>query len=228
MSRRATSRKGGRSKSRVPDKLDLLHQDMKELAIMQRSQSIKPLAELPDVPRIYFKDSIYNATLSYAVSYSLSTAAPTFGALQFALSSADNYDSFTSCFDQYRVIQVNVKLQTGPPSVASSSNFIYTVLDYDDANTMSSASAYLGYKTLKTTPLGTFDERTLTPRVAMSAYQSTSFSGYANMGRVWIDSASPNVNYYGLKWYSYQGNMANNLNFVVTLMVQFKSQRSAS
>jgi len=224
-SKRSNTRKG----KKRDGPLQVLHQDMKSLLELQRAQETKFVPETPDVPRIRFSQKqIVNVELSYQISTSLSTTAPTFGALPFTLANGDNYSNYVGCFDQYRIIQVNVKYYSSPLA-AGMAALMYTVIDYDDANTLSAPGSYLGYDTLKVAPVGIIDERTLNPRIAVAAYNGSVFSAFANMSKsTWLDTASGTVQYYGLKYYVPTLSVANTLFFVVTMMVQFKSQKSIS
>lgn len=209
-------------------RLSLIHTDLNDVKELSRAQMLKFIPEVPDVPRIRFsRRQIVNAELSYSQSVALSTTAPTNTSLQFSLSQGDNYASFTGAFDQYRIIQVSVKITDSPLSAGSSGNLL-SVIDYDDANALSLQANYLGYNTLKITPIGQIDERILTPRLAVAAYSGSAFSSFANMGQIWLDSASPTIPYYGLKVYAPTSPVNNTVMFYVTMMVQFRSQRSNS
>jgi len=204
-------------------KIDVLHQDMKSLIELQKAQETKFVPEQMDVPRIRFKQgTIFNVELSYILNVTSSNSAPTNAALVFQLNNAVQSGGYLNIFDRYRIIQVNVKMMptggTGAP--------LYTVIDYDDATPLGGLANYLGYATLKITPVNVVDERTLVPRIAAAAYNGA-FAGYANLPQTtWIDAASPGVQYYGLKYFVPQAT-GNTYQFVVTMMVQFKSQRSS-
>jgi len=203
--------------------IDVLHKDLKDLIELSKAQENKFIPEVPDVPRIRFKqDALHNVELSYVTTTNLSTTAANFGALAFSLASCANYASYTACFDQYRIIQANVKFVV---NMAAGSGLMYSVIDYDDANQPGTQTVYLGYESLKITPLGQIDERTLAPRLATAAYAGSTFNGYANMSpSTFVDAASPGVQYYGLKYYVPQVAATSTIQFIVTLMVQFRAQ----
>lgn len=207
--------------------LKVLHDDMKNVLEYQKTQELRFVPEQKDVPRIRFKKgTIFNVELSYTTTAALSTTAPISSALSFSLASAPNYTSYTTCFDRYRIIQANVKIL--PSGIATGSGInILSVFDYDDATALGSQSAFFGYSTLKVTPAGQIDERTLTPRIAVAAYAGASFNGYANMpANTWIDSASAGVQYYGLKYYAPTGSAGQSVQFIITMNIQFKQQRA--
>jgi len=218
------SRSKGKGKSKD---VEVLHRDMQQQLEYQRTQEIRFVPEQSDVPRIRFnKSTIFNVELSYSTVQNLSTTAPINGSTSFSLASASNYTSYTTCFDQYRILQVNIKIL--PSGIATGSGLnIFTVIDYDDVSALGSVSSFFGYSTLKVTPAGQIDERTINPRIALAAYAGASFSGYANVaGKQWIDSASAGVQYYGMKYYVPTGSAGQSLTFITTMMVQFRSQRA--
>ena len=75
---------------------------------------------------------------------------------------------------------------------------IATVIDYDDANAPASFDELRQYTNYKTVSLLKRHSRILVPAMALAAYNGT-FSGYASKKYQWLDSASPNIQHYGLK-----------------------------
>jgi len=155
-----------------------------------------------------------------------STTIPQAGALSFALSSLPDYTEFTALFDQYRIIQASVSFE--PTSLVSTSTPLITVLDYDDAVVPTSLNMLYEYETMQSSTSGTMQKRVLTPKLALAAYSGvfTSF-GVAPTG-TWIDSASPSVLYYGVKWYNDAqtgNNTSINWDIIVSLTCQFKLAR---
>jgi len=204
---------------------DVLHQDMQSLLELQKTQSIRFVPEEKDVPRIRFaQNTLFNVELSYMNTISTSSTTPTFGGLAFQLNNVSNYANFTACFDRYRIINVSVKFIQNTSPVGAGT--LYTVIDYDDSNAPSSIASLLNFATLKLTPPGVIDERVLTARTAVAAYSGT-FTSYANMSsRTWLDSASPAIQYFGLKYAIPTTSVSYAITYVVTLAVQFKSQRA--
>jgi hypothetical protein len=147
--------------------------------------------EFPMVrPRSY--TVVSNVTLPIITT---STSVPMGGAYAFTLSQLPNYTVFTACFDRYRILCVQV--QFNPAATVTSD--LSTAIDYDDAN---SPTAEIQQRdTGMVVPCGNYFERTFRPRIAVAAY-SGAFTSYANMpSNLWIDCASPQVQYFGLKYY---------------------------
>lgn len=227
-SRRSNGSRGAERRtvaSTVPVTDQVLREQLKELIEQGRTQSIRFEPEQKDVPRLRFsQNTLFNIELSYIATISTSTTVQTTGALVFQLSNSPQAQSYTTIFDRYRMIQANVKFIQYIASANAAP--IYTVLDYDDGNAPSSVAALLAYGSLKITPAGQIDERTLTPRIATAAYSGT-FTSYANVSsRTWIDSASPSVDYFGVKYAVPLTATSYSISAIVTMMLQFKSQRA--
>jgi len=156
---------------------------------------------VPDTLRIRAKrDKIY--TFHKQQSSSVITPSVTLdqlGAFQFDLNSTSDSGSFQALFDCWRIVQVSIEfvpLTTGPYAAP-----LYTVIDYDDANTPASIASLLEYDTLEITQAGSFLTRTFNPRAAVGVYSSTLFTNFARTtAGQWMDVASPTTKYYALKW----------------------------
>lgn len=112
--------------------------------------------------------------------------------------------SLLAVFDQYRILGVEVTLYPqltmgiNTATGASPSGMLYTVVDYDDANSLPNIGAALQYGNCITTGITVQQRRCFSPRVALGAYSGT-FTSFANVSGIWLDAASPQVQYYGLK-----------------------------
>jgi hypothetical protein len=122
----------------------------------------------------------------------------------FKLNDLTDYTKWTTLFDQYRLVKVEVmgfpiNDQNQVGSGANQSE-LRTAVDYD--NTTAFGADLLGpfgdsvrihYSTAQW-------KRVLKPRIAMAAYKGA-LTGFANMNAQWIDSANPDVQHYGLRYY---------------------------
>lgn len=135
------------------------------------------------------------------------TNLPTLGAYSFTLGTLPSYTDFTSLFDQYRIIQVQIKFTPllaangfGPATTSTTLPTLYTAIDYDDSTTPAAVDDLRQYDTLEVSPYNVYTQRTFQPRAALALYSGvfTSF-GQTSPGQ-WIDAGSPNVQYYGLKY----------------------------
>ena len=128
---------------------------------------------------------------------SVSGTVPTLGSINFLMSQVQNFTEITTLFDQYRIAQVVVQFS---PRTFNANDLppVFTVIDYDDSNTPSALGELREYATLLINPGGTYFERVLNPKFTTAAYSGT-FTSYAVSGG-WVDSASPNVEWYGIKY----------------------------
>jgi hypothetical protein len=108
-------------------------------------------------------------------------------------------------FDQYRInaIRFNIRPQQNAIGLATNAtttvNSIYVVIDYDDANALSTLSQYQAYSNCVALAPGQSLSRTFRPHIAMAAYTASAFTAYANESNVWIDAVSTAVQHYGVK-----------------------------
>jgi len=161
-------------------------------------------------------------------SIAVSSMTTTTGAVFFSLAQVPNSAEFTGLFDQYLIRQVTVNFKPHVSGLTSASGVylpaLYTVIDYDDT-TLIPIAGMLQYETLVETQPGFSFSRTLTPRWASAAYDGTVFTSYGNTTG-WIDSASPNVQHYGLKYYAdIATGMYTAYDYTVTYVLQFRSTR---
>jgi len=119
------------------------------------------------------------------------------------LAQLPNATALAGVFDRYRIIQCKLAFlpyaQEGAITAGTTAGPAYTVLDYDDANA-TTITSLLSYDNLKIAPAGCYFERILTPRAALAAFSGSVFTSFAQApSRQWMDVASPNIQYYGVK-----------------------------
>jgi len=130
-----------------------------------------------------------------------STTVPTFTASSFTVGSLDQIASLTAVFDQYRVDEVELWLTPRCSSITAQGatpGLFSSVIDYDDANLLTTINQALDYDNVLTTSGITGHYRRFKPHVATAAY-SGAFTSFANETSPWIDAASTGVAHYGLK-----------------------------
>lgn len=129
---------------------------------------------------------------------------PTHKAYKWRMNDLPNYTEFTNLFDEYRITGVKLKfLYTGSNSNSGTvltqwSPFVYTVIDNDDAAPLAAVTDYEQYTTCKVNKLLNVPSRFIKPKMSLAAYGGA-FTSYTNMQNIWVDSASPGVEYYGFK-----------------------------
>lgn len=124
----------------------------------------------------------------------------------FKLSSVIDPADFTNLYDKYKIVGVRLKVMyqansasTGGVSVLPIINYS---IDHDDASVPTSLNnveckAFAKSRILTgDKPLNLY----LKPKVAVGLYQGA-FTGYGIPGSTWINSSSPDVQHYGVKFW---------------------------
>lgn len=172
-------------------------------------------------PTQLFKISqIYDAAINNSLSTPISVA------YSFALSALDQSSTFTSIFDQYRIHNVTLSFKprvTQATTITSAIGAnIYSAIDYDDANIPASLAAIREYQSCQENgPLQSFS-RSFTPRCALAAY-SGAFTSFANVGNMWLDAGSPNIQHYGLKVWSNMANALQTWDVICEMQCEFRN-----
>jgi len=196
--RKTSRKKGGSGGANV--QLAMLN----ELRQLRRDNDLMipgRLPAVPDIPRLRLKrKKVYTFVKSaQGVNITPSTTIDQMGVVTGTLSLTSDSASFQALFDQWRIVQMSVSFT--PNTVSTSYASLYTVIDYDDGTNLTGLPAADEYDTLEVTAPGRFVTRTFAPQAAMAAYSGTFTSFGSSLGGQWFDVASPNVIYYGLKWY---------------------------
>jgi len=128
--------------------------------------------------------------------------APAAGVIAPTLSLLPDFTDFTNLFDAYRFECVRVTFTPVQNNVLSEASRLYTVIDYDDANALATASSAQEYSTVMVSTVDNTSAvtRSFRPKFATAAYSGV-FTSFAQSSRnQWIDVASTTVPNYGLKW----------------------------
>jgi len=184
---------------------------------------------IPDVARPILKaKKVYTTTMSLMLPViTANSTTPTQGAISFQLAGFPDYVSWTNCFDAYRIIHADVEFipfGVGVTGTTTTNGTFYTCLDYADS-TLVSFSDILQYDTRQILQSGTYFERRLTPRAADALY-SGAFTSYGQRTAPWIDTTSPNVQHYGIKYYATIASSAVTIySPIVTITVSFRNSK---
>ena len=149
----------------------------------------------------------FTAPASVAI---MDSAAAIHGTAAITLNGLPGYTDFTSLYDQYRITAWTMYFafdRSSAPITNSSGLFdqglplITIVKDYDDATALTTEEQYCQYDPVIRARLG---ERivsvSIAPRAATALY-SGAFTSYGIGSRsLWVDAASPGVQYYGIKF----------------------------
>lgn len=111
--------------------------------------------------------------------------------------------SFTSIYDQYRIIRVELDLRavTQPGVTATTAPayaFLFIVNDFDDSVALASASLALNYKNVCILSPGQHHKRSIVPHVN-TAVGSSSILASGSVPCPWLDCADTAVPHYGTK-----------------------------
>jgi hypothetical protein len=147
----------------------------------------------------------------------------TVAALNFTLSQFGAAAALAAVFDQYRFEQIETWVECNiPNNVASAVPNLCTAVDLDDSNlpgTFTQVSDKQGALT-GNAPAGHYHK--WRPHMAVATF-SGAFTSYANVPATWIDSASNNVQHYGLKLAALSGGGAYPFNVTVRAVISFRA-----
>lgn len=130
--------------------------------------------------------------------------APYLAGSDFKLTDVRNYAQLTSLFDQYKIthVQLRFKLRNDPAqSVPAIYPKLYYFVDVDDSN----AAADLNYMRENGCTIRTLSPHhpvivNLKPRTAQAFYAGGVFTSFGQGSGKWLDSSSPGIQHFGLKW----------------------------
>jgi hypothetical protein len=150
----------------------------------------------------------------------------TTGAYYFMISQMNNFTTFASLFDSYRIVRVEVMII--PRGITSSTGTnpgrFTTVIDYDDAVSPTNEAECLQYANALTSSGADGHYRSFTPCVALAAYSGT-FTSYESETAPWIDVASSTVQHYGLKWCWSPTDSTYQKDVIVNFHTEWRTQR---
>jgi len=190
-------------------------------------QTSKMVPEVPDVPRMKLaKNRVFTASFSYnAPAITSTSTAETQGAIVFTLAAVPGYTSWTQSFDAYRIVAAYVEFVPFgiTPSANTTLGQIATAIDYDDSSAVPQMTLFQ-YDSAMLIQSGAYFERRVVPRAAKALYSGVAFTGYGQDSMTWIDSDSPSVQHYGIKYSQSVSNTAQTgYTPLVTLVVNFRN-----
>lgn len=141
-----------------------------------------------------------------SVSADSMTSCYQFGAAYiFKLSSVVDSSDFTNLYDKYKILGVKLRIimQSNTANVGGTSVLpvISYCSDHDDAAIPSSLYQITTKAAYKTKVLGrSYIDVYIKAKPAVAMYQGT-FSGYGITGQPWCNSANPDIQHYGFKFW---------------------------
>jgi len=201
----------------------------KAITDLKVATALGPTPSVLDVPRILApRGAKFRVMQAYQTgTVNVLAGAINYGTVYLTLSNLPNASAFGQLFDAYRVEQMTVRFIPGFTGLTAGNNMpLLTVIDYDDGTPLTTTSAAYQYDTLMDTPLGHYVERTLVPKVPITAYNAGAATGTIQ-GTGWVDCASTGVPWYGVKWVQAGGAAAINYAYSIdiTAVLVFKSIR---
>lgn len=150
------------------------------------------------------------------------------GSYAYALNQLPGYTDFTNLFDQYRILKIRVDFvpnltgntAPGQPTLYS---IFHMATDPTDIGVPNNANDVLQYENRRTVqPYRPFSA-TFRPSPSAQYFNTLTTSGYGPRPGAWIDSSSPGVQHYGVK-YVWDCNAATATQIVpyVTMWCEFK------
>lgn len=128
---------------------------------------------------------------------------------RFTLSELPQAPSFTALFDAYRVNKLVIKfmpinmftqLGNGAASIAAQPQWLSTVIDYDDANLLTTEGALMEYETFKQSRPTVVHKRVFIPAASQQFFKTSGTTiAYGQTRKKWIDAAYMDVEHYGIK-----------------------------
>jgi hypothetical protein len=133
--------------------------------------------------------------------HTTSTGGEINSALVFEANQIDNFNNFSSIFDQYRVDLLEVWIVPQLPVVTQSANrggVSISVVDFTDGNT-ATVAVLQEYESALVSHTGSGHYRRFTPHVNVTAYAGGS-AEFINVTAPWVDCAFPDVEFHAVKF----------------------------
>jgi hypothetical protein len=155
------------------------------------------------ISRISTTQRQITVNMSYTTSAWITTSVtvPVFKGESFVLTNLAASAAYLSVFDQYKFDEIEVWIEpviSQSSAIALVSNYA-TAVDVDDANTPAAFTDVNDHQSAVVSNGEAGHYHHWKPHVATAVY-SGAFTSFANEPACWIDSASPNVQHYGLKF----------------------------
>lgn len=188
------------------------------------SKSYNTVASRP-INRVITRNQIYHANLRLdAIGiFTTSTSIPTYYGQSFSLNDFADRTIYTGCFDQYRIMEFELWLepQVSQSSAIANVGTVSSAIDLDDATVPLSIDSVEGKQNALTTGALDGHYHRWKPHMAIAAYSGV-FTSFASVPAGWIDSASPSVAHYGVKYAARATSAAIVYNVMVRARVEFR------
>ncbi len=142
-----------------------------------------------------------------------------------------NYSLWTGAFDEYKIVGCEVWAipaitQTSAGSAYQAGRYVGSI-DLDDASPFSSYAAHCSSDSAMVSGVCTGQYWKFVPRISNTVYNGAVASGYQSADKTeWIDTATPAVNHYGIKFTSTATTVAQNIVLEFRIRVLFRGSRA--
>jgi hypothetical protein len=166
----------------------------------------------------------YRAALwnSQPAAFITSASVPVETSFAFAVNQFNQYNEYTSLFDQYRILQIECWLSPTAVLTNQAVSDITSAVDIDDSNPSTFAGVSAHSNAIVTGGMNGHYHKWV-PHCAVAAYGSSVFTSFSNVQSPWIDSASLTVSHFGLKIASAIGLFVVNYNLNTRIIVEFRN-----
>jgi len=151
------------------------------------------------------------------------TSGPAEMNFSFSLSNHPQSSSWAALFDQWTIPQVSVSYQSLlPPGSTLVPLKLYTALDFDNANAITTVTAIEDYSTCS---CNVMEPQTRFVRSIRPCTKPTTSSSGSAVQRMWIDSGTPGNLFYGLRsMVSQSATAAQTISTTLTIWYAFRNQ----
>jgi len=210
-----------RKSNKAQKRVDSNQQILKQIQLNTATQIAQRVPDTVHMPIL--KESTYSVILGASTTFTNSTTVPVFPTLNFTGSLFNDFANYSTVFDKYRILEVEVDFLCVNQSSTGAGVFA-TVIDYDDDSALTSLNQALDYKNCYSTSTSTSFKRTLIPRMTFAAY-SGAFTSYAEgKSGQWLDCASSGIIHYGIKCVINPSTPQQQYQVVIRAHLQFKNQ----
>jgi len=170
--------------------------------LQRQNRCFGPTESIPHMSRYIpvYQEMKVCGTYELLAALATSASVETFNAFSFTLNGIHNAGDLAAVFDQYRIDLVEFWLipRFALNTSTNTLGLMTSVLDFDDASSLSTVATALDYDTSMTASGMTSHYRVFKPRVAVAAYGGA-FTSYKNEAADWCDTASLGIQHYGVK-----------------------------
>lgn len=190
--RRAMTHMPARSSTRIP----------RNVGTLMTSKAFNPVANRPN-STIRAPPAQIQVAMSYVTSAwkTTSTTVPTYASEAFIVNAFAAASAYLAVFDQYRIDEIEIWIEpiiSQSSAIALVSNYC-TAVDVDDSNVPVSFTDVVDHQSAIVTNGEGGHYHKFKPHMAVALYSGV-FTSFGNEPSNWIDSASPSVQHYGLKF----------------------------